>query len=399
MEKKSNRSIRLLIDTVTIASPGILQLKYELISSAIRNMPEGAKIIILQDKKHDLFKASSDVTVENMAKPKGAWIGRWYWYNSKLPKMIKKYNINVFYSLSGILSTFICNKTGTIGTVNNMLPFTEEQIRHFPLFSMGRIRLYLLRRMYIKTAKMADALILHSHHALKSIAQWAGDIKRKSFVVLTGVPKMISNARKKKINHPYKGHSYMFTLSTIYWYKNYINLIKAYKLATLKDPAMPDLIIAGYPVDKEYVRQMEEEIRSSGLEKRVKFIGALDESKIPAWIQYADINLFPSLCETNSVVQSEILGLSGVMACSNIPPMTEVAGDAALFFDPYIPDSMAQAMIKLIGNKKLQKDLRKKASRRAEALSWDKCGQVIWKAAVLALKDQEIRRKKNGSKE
>ncbi len=78
--------------------------------------------------------------------------------------------------------------------------------------------------------------------------------------------------------------------------------------------------------------------------------------------------------------------MNGIMACSNIPPMTEVAGGAAKLFDPYNPNSIAKVILQVISNKKLQNELRKKANKRAKELSWDKCGEIIWKAAKNAVK-------------
>ena len=284
------KPINLLIDAVSISSPGILQLKHELITSAVKKMSLGSRIIILQDKDHNILKPSERVIIRNMKKPSLAWIGRWYWYNRTLPGKIKEYNADVFYSLSGILSNAICSKAGSIITINNMIPFTPKQMNHFPIFSLGYMRLFLLRRIYTKSARMADALILHSRHAFENISRIAGNIKDKSFVVLTGVPRLINLETKKHQPHPYNKKPYMFAYSTIHWYKNYINLIKAYRRALTENERLPHLIIAGYPKDRDYVKKMQKEIEKNDLNMHVKYIGSLLNEQIPACIYNADVN-------------------------------------------------------------------------------------------------------------
>ncbi|MBN1899490.1 MAG: glycosyltransferase family 4 protein [Spirochaetes bacterium] len=388
---KKEQPIRLLIDGVTIGSPGILQLKYELIESALENRPSNGQIILLQDAAHKKIVSSEFVRVDNVKKPALGWPGRWLWYHMILPMKIKKHKADVLYSLSGIISHRVRDLCATVITINNMLPFTPREIEHFRLLSKGRIRLRLLQKMYSRSARGCDALILHSRHAMTSISKYAGNIRKKSFVVLTGVPRDISKVKHPP--HPNKKVPFLFAFSTVYWYKNYLNLIRGYKRASLIEKNLPVLIIAGFSADKKYVKRLIQEIEDFELKDRVLFLGTIPKDKIPLFMHHAVLNLFPSVCETNSVVQSEIMGMKGVMACSRIPPMTEVAGKAAVYFDPFNPDSIADAILMVCQDRCLQQELRKKAYRRALELSWKRCGQVIWQATEFAYKQYLNRNK------
>jgi glycosyltransferase involved in cell wall biosynthesis len=51
--------------------------------------------------------------------------------------------------------------------------------------------------------------------------------------------------------------------------------------------------------------------------------------------------------------------------------MPEVAGDAALFVDPYDTGNIAAAIMKILESPDLAEDLRKKGFARASRFSWE----------------------------
>lgn len=385
--------MRLLIDSVPLGSPGAIQLRDELARSIEECAPEGCDAVLLMPPGPCKVTSSSKLRVVTVEKPGGGWIGRWRWYNSLLLKIAKEHRANILYSLSGILSKKLCESLGTVTTVNNMIPFTPEMPRLYQLFSKARLRYALLRRAYVESVRMADAVVLHSSHGLDRLKAYTGDISSKTFVVLTGVPRDLGFNRSNPPPHPYDGASYFLYFSAIYPYKNHLGLIEAYRRALNSERQFPDLLLAGLPEDKSHLVRILAAIRKSGLEEKVKYIGVLDRKDIQAWLYYADVNFFPSMCETNSVVVAEILGLGGALACSRIAPLSEVTGYAAELFDPYLVDSMTDVIINLSRDPKRRNELRRHALRRARELSWAACGKAIWQAAMKAKATFENRKR------
>jgi len=376
--------MRLLIDSVTVGSPGVIQLRDELTNSLKENVPAGADIVLLLPRGNRNMYGSSKLRVVNVAKPTIGWVGRWHWYRIALPNIAREYKADVVYSLSGILSKKLCNSLGTVTTVNNMIPFTPEVLRMYPLFFKARLRYELLRRAYVSSLRMADSVVLHSRHGLEMLKPFVEDITSKTFIALTGVPRDLVFNHSDPHPHPYNGVPYFLYFSAIYPYKNHLSFLRAYQYALDLDNKIPDLLLAGKPEDRGHLKKVLAAIREPGLKGKVKYIGTLDRKDIPAWLYYANVNFFPSMCETNPVTLAEILGLSGVLACSNIPPMSEVAGYAAQFFDPYSVDSMADVFVNLHRDRKRRDEMRHLALKRSDELSWNACGKAIWQAAMKA---------------
>jgi len=70
---------------------------------------------------------------------------------------------------------------------------------------------------------------------------------------------------------------------------------------------------------------------------------------------------------------------------SNISSMPEIAGDAALFVDPFNPESIADAMISLSTSQTLYDDLKIKALQRVKNFSWEQSTDKMWKEIKITL--------------
>lgn len=313
---------------------------------------------------------------------------RWRYYHRTLPKQAANCQPDVIFGMK-LISRKLASHYGTVATINNMLPFTPEQLARVPFFSKDRLRLLLLRWLNIWSVSAADAVLLHSQHALDQVSPYVHGLGDKSFVALTGIPRHVTLDGVNAFR-PNEGRPYILYFSAIYPYKNHLGLIEGYKRALHLHPELPELLIGGYPADKACLEQIKTAMADPALGGRVRYIGVLKNEETTAWLHHAVVNFFPSQCETNSVVQSEIIGSHGVMACSDIPPMNEVAHGAAELFDPYSSDSIATAICNVCCNPERQKELRQKSEQRARDLSWSLCADITWQAVERAWASRQL---------
>ncbi len=64
------------------------------------------------------------------------------------------------------------------------------------------------------------------------------------------------------------------------------------------------------------------------------------------------------------------------VACSNVSSLPEVAGNAALLFDPYRDDDVAGAMRRLVEDRGLAAELVEKGRRRCREFSWRRTAEA-----------------------
>lgn len=378
--------MRLVIDALYMRSPGGLALRRELALATAKQSPAGSDVVLVVNSRFGADVADVDnLRVLRVEPLSDGWLGRCQWYGRVLPSMIRDLKGEAVFSMNGVVSNGLLDTAGVVATINNMLPFTPTLAGSVRLPAWAQLRLAAQRLVFSRSLKRSDAVILHSKHALERVSAFAGDISGKTIVVLTGMPGTVEFNELHPPAHPYGGKPYLLYLSTLHPYKNHLRLIESYRRALGAGIPLPDLLIAGHAADESWLAKIREAIASPSLEGRAKYLGVLPQCNLGAWFHHATVNVFPSLCETNSVVLAETLGAHGVLACSDCAPMPEIAGDGAVYFDPYNPDSIVGVVRRLCADDLWRAELRRMAALRAEQFSWSACGDAVWQGAAMAV--------------
>ena len=122
----------------------------------------------------------------------------------------------------------------------------------------------------------------------------------------------------------------LLSLSAKRPHKNLLALIGA--LARIPAEERPVLVLPGYPTAHE-----------AELRERAASEGVADDVRFPAWVSAEELEglwalaqafVFPSLYEGFGLPVLEAMARGVPVACSNASSLPEVAGDAALLFDP-----------------------------------------------------------------
>lgn len=128
--------------------------------------------------------------------------------------------------------------------------------------------------------------------------------------------------------------------------------------------------------------------RTMGLGERVVFPGYLPNLELASVISHSAGVVFPSLYEGFGLPVIEAMAADVPVACSNIASLPEVAANAAIMFDPRIPDDIARAMAALVGDEEQRQQLVQAGRRRAEEFSDSKrMAREYWDLFCSALAD------------
>lgn len=130
------------------------------------------------------------------------------------------------------------------------------------------------------------------------------------------------------------------------------------------------LVIAGH-WDERYALV----IKNQGA--NVKIIRNVDEVDLPALYGGAMLFVFPSQYEGFGLPPLEAMACGTPVACSNIPSLREVIGDAGIFFDLNV-DAMQKALEYLLNNPGLREELRERGFTRATQFSWERTARVTF---------------------
>ena len=92
--------------------------------------------------------------------------------------------------------------------------------------------------------------------------------------------------------------------------------------------------------------------------------------------------VYPSTFEGFGMPVLEALAAGIPTACADIPPLREVAGDRALFFDPLDEGAIAQALDQICSNDDLRRKLARGGPDRARPFTWERTARMTLAALL-----------------
>jgi glycosyltransferase involved in cell wall biosynthesis len=107
----------------------------------------------------------------------------------------------------------------------------------------------------------------------------------------------------------------------------------------------------------------------------VRVLGWVPSEDLEGLYAAARCLAFPSLGEGFGLPVVEAMRRGLPVACSNAQSLREVAGDAALLFDPTSVDAIADAIARLLADDALRADIAERGRRHAQKFSWSRAAE------------------------
>jgi glycosyltransferase involved in cell wall biosynthesis len=152
-------------------------------------------------------------------------------------------------------------------------------------------------------------------------------------------------------------------------HKNLERLIDA--VAALDRPLV--LVVPGYRT--EWEDELAAHVRRRGVQQRVRFLGWLGTAELEGLYDAATCFVFPSLAEGFGLPVLEAMARGLPVATSNAASLPEVAGDAALYFDPLDVPAMSGAIERLIADAELRQRLAAAGREQAARFTWERTAE------------------------
>ncbi|MFH1360930.1 MAG: glycosyltransferase family 1 protein [Candidatus Omnitrophota bacterium] len=165
---------------------------------------------------------------------------------------------------------------------------------------------------------------------------------------------------------------FILFVGTIEPRKNLKNLLLAFSLMKKKNISRKLVVIGMKGWMSDDIANM---VKDLGLKNDVVFVGYIQDQELRNFYNCADVFAYPSFYEGFGFPILEALSCGAAVVTSNASSCPEIAKDAALIVDPYNPEDIAQAIIRVLEDEKCEQELRIKALGRAEEFSFLKTAQ------------------------
>jgi glycosyltransferase involved in cell wall biosynthesis len=165
-------------------------------------------------------------------------------------------------------------------------------------------------------------------------------------------------------------------------HKNLLALIGA--LALIPAERRPLLVLPGYPTWHE--AELRARADSLGVSADVRLLGWVSASELEGLWELARAFVFPSLYEGFGLPVLEAMARGVPVACADASSLSEVAGDAALLFDPRDEHAIAAAVQELLSiGEPARARVRARGIARAEQFTWQRTARLTLESYARAL--------------
>jgi glycosyltransferase involved in cell wall biosynthesis len=175
-------------------------------------------------------------------------------------------------------------------------------------------------------------------------------------------------------------------------HKNHLRLLEALALLRDRDRLVVPLVCSGSRLERHWPA-IEERQRALGLAEQVRFLGGVPAGEVRTLYSLAQFTVFPSLFEGGALplLESWLEGIP--VTCARSTMLPEIAGAAALLFDPNSPAAIAEAIAAMATDPSLRADLSRAGRERVREFTWERTAKtyraVYRKAARRALSEED----------
>jgi glycosyltransferase involved in cell wall biosynthesis len=173
-------------------------------------------------------------------------------------------------------------------------------------------------------------------------------------------------------------------------YKNLHRLVRA--LAELE----ADVVLVLPGAATAYEAELRALARELGVAARVRFPEWLSDAELDELYRLSDVFVLPSLIEGFGLPVLEAMARGVPVACSNVSALPEVAGDAALLFDPERQEEITGAIRRLLADGALAERLRARGRERVARFTWERTGAASLAGYRRAIARRAPRRRGSG---
>lgn len=265
----------------------------------------------------------------------------------------------------------------------NMLPFEPRERRRFG--GRVRARLEFLRHLQAHSFSSADGLIFLTDYARRAVSAQLRASPKHVRVIPHGVDDDLRLAPRPQRAVESCSASDPFRLL-------YVSTVSAYKHQWVLAEVVAELRARGLPLELELVGPYDYLPSHRRLQHRIAeldpsgaflhYRGSLPSSELREVYSRADAFLYASTCENLPNILLEAMANGLPIASTEVGPMREVLGDAALYFDVEQPRSVLTTIDQLVRSPELRAAHAARGYERARAYSWEACARATY--AMLA---------------
>jgi glycosyltransferase involved in cell wall biosynthesis len=350
---------------------GIGWFTQETLSRITQDHPEHQFLFIFDRPYTSEFIFSDNITPIILSPPTRHPFLWYIWFEIQIPRILKKYKVDLFFSPDGYLS--LSTKIRQLAAIHDInfahrpkdLPWLKAKYynHYFPLF-----------------ARKAKRIVTVSYFSKEDINRTYKIEADKIDVVYNGVNTLYtptSEEDKRQVKAWYcKGSDYFLFIGSLHPRKNICGLLRAYDAFRTSVESNVKLVIVGESMFK--TGDIELTYEGMRYKEDVVFTGRLSNNELHQVLGASLALTFVPYFEGFGIPVIEAMSAGVPVICSNTTSLPEVGGNAVLYVDPFSLNQIREAMVKIYEQKDVRDSLIEKGFVQKDKFSWDKTAELLW---------------------
>lgn len=282
----------------------------------------------------------------------------------RLPRILREYKIDLLHSPHFVLP--IMRECPCVATIHDVIGIACKD-------DLGSTagRMYY-RAMISAAVRIAEQVIAVSKFSRDEIVRYLGIDHQKIKVIYEGIgsdfKRVCDGGELEKVRRKYRIENDYILYAGIYKpRKNHAGLFKAYRIFLESNPHS-NLVIVGPMGDGQ--NELSRLAESLGIRDEIIFTGVVDDEELRSIYSAARVYACPSLYEGFGFTVLEAMACETPVVCSRDTSLPEVAGEAALFADPRVPEEFAAALHLAFTDAQVRSALIEIGKQNLQRFSW-----------------------------
>jgi len=295
-----------------------------------------------------------------------------------LPRLAARAGCDVVHSLASTAP--ISGRFARVVTIHD-LNYLIVPDAHFGVRGLG------MRVLVPLAAKRAHRVIADSTNTRDDLVRRLRVPQKRIDVVPLGLGRAPDRSatpeEELRARFDLNGRRVVLSLSAKRPHKNLTGLLEA--LARIPAERRPIAVLPGYPTPHE--AELRDRAQRLGVANDVRLLGWTSDADIEGLFALAGCFAYPSLYEGFGLPVLEAMARGVPVCCADRSSLPEVAGDAALLFDPEDPGAIARAIETLLTDRSFAERLAQAGRARAATFTWERTAQQTLQTYERALAD------------
>jgi glycosyltransferase involved in cell wall biosynthesis len=350
---------------------GIGWFTRETLSRITNDHPEHQFLFIFDRPYASEFIFSDNVTPIVLSPPTRHPVLWFIWFELRIPRILKKYKVDLFFSPDGYLS---------LNTrVRQLAAIHDINFAHRPK-DLPWLKSKYYNYFFPRFARKAKRIVTVSYFSKEDINRTYKIDSDKVDVVYNGVnttytPTSVDENWSTKAKYS-SGKDYFLFIGSLHPRKNICGLLRAYDAFRTSVESEIKLLIVGESMFK--TNDIELTYEGMRYKDDVVFTGRLNNDQLHHVLGASMALTFVPYFEGFGIPVIEAMNAGVPVICSNTTSLPEVGGNAVLYVDPFSLSQIKDAMIRIYQEKDLRDLLVEKGFVQKEKFSWDKTAELLW---------------------